>query len=234
MATTVEDYPALEQRVRMIVEVPGGKAAQVPVTVVSMSEEGRVGLRVVAHQKGVELGPGMQTTLEYVRRGAVYRLKSSVARIDDANGGGSILVLEAPQELKKIQRREDSRLYVSMEVAFTLVQSAGVQSVKGGPEGGPRFNGLVRQLGPGGMGMITDLAFNVGDRVAVTVTLHDEEVALRGEIVWTGGPDRLGDAGGGDFSHAVGIQFVDVTAETQSKVDDFVIIELERRQKAGI
>ena len=49
------------------------------------------------------------------------------------------------------------------------------------------------------------------------------------KVVWAGGPDRLGDAGSGDFSHAVGLEFGEMSDEARGAIDGFIKTEMDRR-----
>ncbi len=217
-----EGFPAIEQRVRMILEGPGASAVQLPVTVTAASESS-IRLRVAARPGGSELGVGAAATLEYVRGGAVYRMRTEIALVEE--NGASVTL--RPVELKKIQRRRHTRVYVSMPVEFSIRQGGRMsdrdQRVRA------NFSGRVRQMGTEGCAMLTDLALGQGDSVRLALTLEGVPLAVDGQVVWTSGPGTLKDASSGNFSSAVGIAFEPMDPDTRGHLDNFLLSELKRR-----
>jgi hypothetical protein len=212
-----DGFPANEQRVRMILEGSGSKAVQMPVTVIASGEDGHVKLRVAARPFGTALEAGSSATLEYVRGGAVYRMNTTVAQMED-----NVVTMKV-EELKKIQRRRHTRLYVSMPVEFSLREGAKAANRVAS------FAGRLRQIGFEGCAMLTDLALGQGDGVRLVFDLDGVGVALEGQVVWAGGPGTLKESGGGNFSHAVGIAFEPMDPDTRGHVDNFIMSELKRR-----
>jgi hypothetical protein len=210
-----EGFPAIEQRVRLIIEASGARAVQLPVTVKAHGEDGRIRVRVNARTPGAEIAPGIPVTLEYVKGGAVYRLKASIARTEEAE------VTLAVEDVRKIQRRRHTRLYVSMPVEFSI----------GAPGGrAASFSGQVRQIGPEGLGMLTDLALKQGDGVSVQLKLDEQPLTVKGNVVWAGGPDMLADSGKGDFSHAVGISFSPMDPDSRGHLDNYLLNTMQTQR----
>jgi Tfp pilus assembly protein PilZ len=81
------------------------------------------------------------------------------------------------------------------------------------------FYGYTADLGPGGLRLSTDNAFNVGDKFPVEFVLPDNKTKIKCmcEVVW--GKRRVGSE---LVSESLGIRFVDMNAEKKKLIDEWV------------
>lgn len=168
--------------------------------------------------------PGLGYKLQYVAPDAAYEMRGTVAKVDLGEPG---LVWLHREGLRRLQRRQLLRVVVDLPVDIRLEPSQ-EHAENGAAAEGKWSAGFTLDLGGGGVGLLTDLSLNVGDKVEVKLPLDDAPLVVAGRVVRRR-PERVV---GVKVLQAWGINFVDMDKRDQDRIIRFLFAyQIRQRQR---
>ncbi|MFC1611012.1 PilZ domain-containing protein [Myxococcota bacterium] len=211
-----ENYPRIKQGVRLITSGP--EDVQVTAVVNSVDEDGNIELGCLDSARAAALRTNLAVVLEYFHGGAVFKMRSAIVAVGPLPDTEDIkarrnVVVSAPRELKKIQRRRFTRVIVSVVVNYIKIDPIDEIDFesRAGRKQADRWEkdlqaeglqGFTETLSGSGLRMRTDPSAQKGDNLYLWIELPSETVEAVGDVVWMGTPlpqEVPGEAVGVDF-----------------------------------
>ncbi|MEW6082079.1 MAG: PilZ domain-containing protein [Bacillota bacterium] len=159
---------------------------------------------------------GAPVKVRYTGKRALYSFESVVTR--QVQQGITLVGLEPPAEVSRVQRRGFVRLSISLPVKCK-------ESCQG-----EVFEARTVDLSSGGMALVSRGRLSLGSMLEIWVDLDKYGLLpLKGEVRWMETLD-LGDEG----RYLAGITFVDTSEKTQDHITRFVFAEQARMRRLGL
>lgn len=126
-----------------------------------------------------------------------------------------MILLAKPKSFIKIQRRNYVRVSTVSKVICSIIDSS---------EDAQFFEGFTLDISAGGMKLSTSKELNIGDTIAISVTLKNEELHLKGKIIRVEKEDKR---------NICGVAFIDMDNKTTEKIVRLLFQIMREQRKNG-